>query len=135
MEKTVNDAIRQYIIDFKAEIIQKRHELSPEDFCAFVADKEPLRISLGKPVPENRCTATRSNGKQCSRKRKDDQLFCGTHLKSSPTTLEVQLENFDGIYYYVDKQGNAFRVEDVNKENAEPFSKYVVEDGKFTLVS
>lgn len=149
MEKNINDAIRSYMIEFKAEIIQKRSTMEVDEFNIFVAEKEPLVLSIQdfqKPLrvsPEQRCSATRSNGKQCTRKKQSGKSYCGTHLKTNEeacpleqhpeTVSEVLLENFDGIYYYVDQTGNVYKTEDIVHKNLSPFAKYTVLDGKFSF--
>lgn len=150
MERQINDAIRDYMIGFKSEIIQKRKTLDIDSFNVFVAEKEPLKLCLqdfqapSKIPHSNRCLANRTNGEQCTRKRQQGKNYCGTHSKTNETTaeqpapnlhVEVYLENFDGIFYYIDKVGNVYKTEDIQKENICPFAKYTCHEGKFKFVT
>jgi hypothetical protein len=100
----------------------------------------------------NRCIAKRANGEQCTRRRKDDCEFCGTHYKGTPNglmqnqlecseansiqKLEVFAEEIKGIVYYVDKFTNVYKTEDIlsEKQNPEIIAKYVLtDDNKYTI--
>ena len=51
--------------------------LSKEDF--------QKRKRVKNVVPQfERCGAKRANGEQCTRRKKDDSCFCGTHVKGTP---------------------------------------------------
>ena len=89
----------------------------------------------------DRCIAKRASGEQCTRRRKDDSEYCGTHIKGTPhgiidnneeevkTTekLEIIAQNFQGIIYYIDKYNNVYQTEDIiyNKSNPKIIAKYV----------
>ena len=51
--------------------------LSKEDFTKRKRVKNVVPIQL-------RCCAKRANGEQCTRRKKDDNDFCGTHIKGIP---------------------------------------------------
>ena len=100
-------------------------------------------------IPLNeRCIAKKSGGEQCTRRKKCDSNFCGTHIKGTPhgqTTdavnnlkkVNVFAEDIDGIIYYIDNQNNVYNSEDVFKQIDNPriISKYVKDDnGKILLV-
>lgn len=101
-------------------------------------------------IPLNeRCIAKKSGGEQCTRRKKCDSNFCGTHIKGTPhgqTTdavnnlkkVNVFAEDIDGIIYYIDNQNNVYNSEDVFKQIDNPriISKYVKDDnGKILLVN
>ena len=101
-------------------------------------------------IPLNeRCIAKKSGGEQCTRRKKCDSNFCGTHIKGTPhgqTTdavnnlkkVNVFAEDIDGIIYYIDNQNNVYNSEDVFRQIDNPriISKYVKDDsGKILLVN
>ena len=64
------------------------------------------------PVYE-RCCAKRANGQQCTRRKKDDSQYCGTHSKGTPhgimnehdtvssvTKIEVSAIDIKGIIWF-----------------------------------
>ncbi len=81
---------------------------------------------------EHRCVAKRADGQQCSRKRKPDSRYCGTHIKGCPhgeinqthdkqeSTITTEAICYNGIYYYVDKQNNVYNTEEVYKNEVNP---------------
>ena len=94
--------------------------------------------------------AKRSNGEQCTRRKKDGQMFCGTHIKGTPhghvnsaedgpvqTTkkVEVWIQDFKGISYYIDEKMNVYQTEDIisNKRNPKIIAKYVVDNGEYII--
>jgi hypothetical protein len=117
--------------------------LTTEDFSK--------RKRVKNDVPHcERCTAKRSNGEQCTRRKKDGELFCGTHIKGTPhgfispdeqgtvqtsSKVEVWLQDFKGISYYIDNQMNVYQTEDIvsNKRNPKIISKYVTENGEYSI--
>jgi hypothetical protein len=168
MEKRINKKIELYVTLFKDKIRDKITELKLNDkekindLLEFVYEYE--RFTLGKDdlnkrkriknsIPSlNRCIAKRANGEQCTRRRKDDCEFCGTHYKGTPNglmqnqlecseinsmqKLEVFAEEIKGIVYYVDKFTNVYKTEDIlsEKQNPEIIAKYVLtDDNKYTI--
>jgi len=85
-----------------------------------------------------KCNACRANGEQCSRKRRENQVYCGTHEKNRPhgsidnpdknnmKKVEVWLEDIKGIMYYIDDANNVYKTQDIiqNKLNPEIIFKY-----------
>ena len=101
-------------------------------------------------IPLNeRCLAKKSGGEQCTRRKKHDSNFCGTHIKGTPhgqttdilSTLKkvnVYAEDIDGIIYYIDDNGNVYNSEDVFQQidNPRVISKYTKNDqGKILLMN
>ena len=87
----------------------------------------------------NRCTAKLTNGEQCTRTRRQDSEFCGTHHKFTPhgkiseeketntdKTLEIMVVDIQGIIYYMDKFNNVYNITDIleKKENPQIVGKY-----------
>tara|TARA_B100001094_G_scaffold278059_1_gene287262 strand:+ start:244 stop:777 length:534 start_codon:yes stop_codon:yes gene_type:complete len=81
-----------------------------------------------------RCNAKRANGEQCTRRKKDNQQFCGTHIKGVPhgikdnkvntqeeyVDLEIWTKDIGGILYYIDKHNNVYNPNDILMDNKEP---------------
>ena len=75
----------------------------------------------------DRCLAKRGAGDRCTRRRREGQMFCGTHCKSTPNgvvssadehlegweKLEVSVETNRGIPYFVDRQGYVYHYGDI----------------------
>ena len=165
MEKRVNCLIEEYMIEFKNQMIshvvntigdnEKSEEIAKfvYDYNRLVLSAEDLtkrkRIKNDVPYCE-RCLAKRSNGGQCTRRKKDGEMYCGTHVKGTPhghvnnategqaqtsNKVEVWLQDFKGISYYIDDQMNVYQTEDIvsNKRNPNIIAKYVVENGEYNI--
>ena len=152
MERRISKKVNDFIHGFKNEIAEKiknkdiidtsefmnyiyeykNFELSKEDFM------KRKRIKNMVPVYE-RCCAKRANGQQCTRRKKDDLQYCGTHSKGTPhgimndtetistvTKVEVSAIDIKGIVYYLDNDGNVYDTEDIiaNKKNPRVIAKY-----------
>lgn len=165
MEKRINKKIETYVTAFKDALKIKITELSFDDkpktneLLEYVYEYERLvmakddlikrkRIKNSIPVM-NRCCANRASGEQCTRRRKENSEFCGTHIKGTPhgliqlneTTdtasqkLEVFAEEIFGIVYYIDKYNNVYKTEDILEGNANPriVAKCQKQNGTFTI--
>lgn len=101
-------------------------------------------------VPQfDRCSARRASGEQCTRRRKDGSEYCGTHVKGTPhgevegqqvqqvvTKVEVFLQEIQGINYYIDKENNVYKTEDIlsNSKNPQIVAHYVKgPKGEYTI--
>lgn len=156
MEKRLNKKLETYILNFKDDIRNKINELNLDDkikinqFIEYIYNYEKLTLSkedflkrkrLKNSIPNmNRCSAKRANGEQCTRRRKPDCEFCGTHYKNAPhglinsnddelnnkKTLDIYAEDINGIFYYIDKFNNVYKTSDIleNKENPQIIAKY-----------
>ena len=112
------------------------------------------RVKSVVPMYE-RCSAKRANGEQCTRRKKDDEAYCGTHIKGTPhsivdevtcetpTTKNVKVDiwaqDIKGIIYYIDKTGNVYDTEDIMKIDKYPkrvIAKYQQDEaGKYSIPS
>ena len=91
----------------------------------------------------DRCTAVRANGEQCSRRKKGELEFCGTHSKGTPhgvvshsdnvldnsvktKKVTVWAQDIQGIIYYIDDNNNVYDTGAVatNKENPQVIATY-----------
>ncbi len=165
MEKRINTKIEQYVSDFKKNVCQKLSTLHFEsnteqaEVLGYIYDYDRLcmtkedfvkRRRVKNAIPtSNRCTAKRANGEQCTRRRKEDCEFCGTHEKGRPHGLvnlnqnvndinkkvELFAQEIMGIVYYLDKHGNVYDTENImsNVSNPKVIAKYHF-DGKKYIV-
>jgi len=81
----------------------------------------------------DRCIALRANGEQCTRRKRSDCEFCGTHMKGSPngtcdsvdntnskTKVEIWSQEIQGILYYIDNDGNVYDMNDIMRNEKSP---------------
>ena len=112
------------------------------------------RVKSVVPIYEG-CCAKRANGEQCTRRKKDGETYCGTHIKGTPhsivddvecetpTTKNVKVDiwaqDIKGIIYYIDKAGNVYDTEDIMKIDKYPkriIAKYHQDEaGKYSIPS
>ena len=165
MDKRANSKIETYLLKFKDDIRDKIISIGFEDkskmgeLVEFVYEYERLNLSRDdfskqkrykNDIPSNlRCIAKRANNEQCTRRRKTDSEFCGTHCKGTPngsiqTTeqakvtkkkIDVFAKDINGIMYFVDEENNVYKTEDVlsNKENPQVIAKCKVENDKYMI--
>ena len=133
--------------DMQQQIINKIYNypsmnIEKEDFA------KRKRVKNSVPVFE-RCCAKRASGEQCTRRKKDGEMFCGTHVKGTPhghmdevnnenvqTKVEVFVVEIKGIAYYVDNIDNVDSPEDVmsNKDSPRVIAKYSCNNGVYSLI-
>lgn len=167
MENRLNKIIENYTTQFKDNIKNKAIELNfaekskVNEMLEYVYDYNRLyftkedfvkRKRIKNTIPTtNRCNAKRSNGQQCTRRRKVECEFCGTHSKGTPHGLissddqiehvnekiEVVAEDIKGIVYYIDKYDNVYKTEDIlsGKLTPEIIAKCVNQNGTRTIPS
>ena len=155
MERRITKKVNDYVHNFKTDIVNKinenndpnneivqylvnyiyqhtNFELSKEDFMK--------RKRVKNMVPAyDRCCANRANGQQCTRRKKDDLTYCGTHSKGTPhgivnvnetvptvTKIEVSAIDIKGIVYYLDNNGNVYDTGDIisNEKNPRIIANY-----------
>ena len=151
MDKRINQQLEKYLIQFKDDIKKKVTDLAFEDksksseLLEFVYEYERLsftkddfikRKRVQNVIPENdRCIAKKSCSDQCTRRRKTESEYCGTHSKYASQvdgtsigtkSLEVIAKEMEGIVYYVDEFQNIYRTEDIlnEKKNPQVVSRY-----------
>ena len=167
MEKRVLTKISEYQDRFKADIkswLEENEDInfdSKSDLLKFIYDYNGLTLEkedfskrkrVKSFVPHYlRCNAKRANGEQCTRKKKDDSCYCGTHDKNRPHGViendgveEVKLkklavwpQEINGILYYIDEYKNIYKTEDIisNKINPDVIARYSLNDGNYTILS
>jgi|UniRef100_A0A6C0IMD4 hypothetical protein len=165
MEKRISKKIETHVTQFKDDLREKLMKLNLEnsemvqlieyiyEYPRLVINKEDLvkRKRIKNSIPGlNRCSAKRADGDQCTRRRKDECDYCGTHVKGTPHGLvtndipeieqdkrvEVYAKEINGIVYHLDNFCNVYKTEDIMKEekNPEIIYKYQVNDGVYRIV-
>jgi len=158
MDRRINKKLDMYTIAFKDGIRDKSIELGLKneqmnhllqyiydyDRLEFTKDDFMKRKRVKNIVPFfDRCCANRACGEQCTRRKKVENEYCGTHLKGTPhgiiddevdkniepnhLKIEVWAQDIQGIIYYIDKNMNVYQAEDIvsNKINPKIIAKYV----------
>jgi hypothetical protein len=126
--------------------------------AAFVYNYEKIKVGkddfmkrkrVKSVVPiYDRCCAKRASGEQCTRRKKEGESYCGTHIKGTPHSVmeenvdepstpknvkvDIWAQDIKGIIYYIDKAGNVYDTEDIMKIDKYPkrvIAKYM-HDGK-----
>ena len=159
MEKRISRKVEDYLSSFKQDIkkIMIEFHLHETDngklLLQSILDKPNLSFTQEDFIKRQRakntvnilerCSAKRANGELCSRKKKKNSIFCGTHCKGTPygsidnpdntpitsdnsetstshqsTTPSQQKINIftieiQGIIYYIDDNNNAYSMEDI----------------------
>lgn len=163
MERRINKKIETYITSFKDSIRDKAGELGlkneqanhllqyiyDHDRLVFAKDDFMKRKRVKNVVPFfDRCCAKRANGEQCTRRKKVDDEYCGTHMKGLPhgivdgnedqqatQKVEVWAQDIQGIIYYIDKNMNVYQAEDIvnNIVNPKIIAKYTRNGETFSI--
>jgi len=163
MERRISKKVNDYIHNFKNDIAEKVKAMNSTDskeimnfiyqYNNFELTKEDFmkrkRVKNMVPVYE-RCCAKRASGQQCTRRKKDDSQYCGTHSKGTPhgvmnenetvssvTKVEVSAIDIKGIVYYLDNEGNVYDTEDIiaNKKNPRIIAKYEKNGEEYSIPS
>ena len=169
MERRINKKCELYMQTFKDDIKSwgNANEISshPEfsqlmqyiyDYHNFNIEKSDFqkRKRIKNIVPQyDRCNAKRANEEQCTRRKKTDIDFCGTHIKGVPhgkvqieekmqclvlNKLEVFVQDIQGIHYYIDISNNVYKTEDIinNSKNPTIIAQYIKNHkGEYTIPS
>jgi len=165
MENRIGRKVDLYLSDFKNEIKQWFNKNNSDicgpcnqsDFLKFIFDYNGIsllkddfqkrkRVKNSIPI-QIRCCAKRANGEQCTRRKKGENDFCGTHCKGIPygkiqhnqtdvsvtKQKKIWVQDIKGINYYIDDVGNIYDHEDVLSNKINPgiitqYSKDLVND-------
>jgi len=164
MESRINKTIVNYIRSFKTDIGDKVKsiDLGDDKSCElmrFIFDYPKLTLKsndfnkrkrLKNSIPvTNRCSACKSNGDQCTRRRRGETEFCGTHSKGVPhglikdsintenqtQSVDIFGEDINGIIYYMDKYSNIYKMEDIMSQSENPtvIGNYKLENGIYEI--
>jgi hypothetical protein len=166
MERRINKRIESYLTSFKDSVRDKVTSLGIQSdqtnmLMQYIYDYERLNLTkedfakrkrVKNSVPYcDRCGAKRANGEQCTRRKKEGDEYCGTHMKGTPhgvvdmqednkqnmQKIEVWAQDIQGIIYYIDKNMNVYQAEDIvtNKPNPKIIAKYVKNGEMYTIPS
>ena len=157
MERRLSKKINDYVHKFKTDVVEQIQSSQTSDnpngktelinyiyqYGNLEINKDDLmkrkRVKSTVPVYD-RCCAKRANGEQCTRRKKDECQYCGTHTKGTPhgvlndnetssTTKKIEVSAVDikGIVYYLDNDNNVYDTEDIisNKKNPRVIAKYL----------
>lgn len=157
MDKRINKKTEVYISDFKnkiCEIIKENEDANKiieyiYEYPRLIFNNDDFvkRKRLKNKIPDiNRCSAKRANGEQCTRRKKENCDFCGTHFKNAPhglitsensknKTIEIYTQNIKGIIYYIDNFNNVYAMNDVlqNKKEPKKIAKYENNNNNYSI--
>ena len=137
--KDLDDANKNYIINYVNNYTVL--ELTKDDFV------RRKRVKNVVPYYE-RCKAKRANGERCTRRKKSDEDFCGTHVKGQPhgiasedaepakyKKVTVKAEDIRGIIYYLDSNNNVYDPQDIRNgiKNPRIIAKYQYNNGVYSI--
>jgi len=150
MEKIINKRVEEYSNSFIEKMKEKINSLNIYEtdkinkFIDFIDNYNSLVFEKGDLIKPKRvkveidtairCTAKRINGEQCTRRKKNDCDYCGTHHKTLPfgvfdgdkssgeTMLDIDVftKEIQGIVYHMDKLLNVYNTEDILGEKINP---------------
>lgn len=135
MDNEYMNELVQYIYDYPQLVFL------PQDF------QKRKRVKNIVPYFE-RCCALRANGEQCTRRKKNNPKFCGTHVKGTPHGEITQTETpkthtkktcwaqeIKGIIYYIDEDCNVYDTDDILGEAINPrvIAKYVKSGDNYNI--
>ena len=158
MENRITRKVDIYLTSFKQDVkgwFEKNEadiagSSGKSEFLKFIFDYNQLTLSkddfskrkrVKNIVPcQLRCCARRANGEQCTRRRKDGEEFCGTHIKGTPygkivtdkseviipKKRDVWVQEIKGIQYFIDNDKNVYSHDDIlaNKHNPMVIATY-----------
>ena len=163
MENRVTNKLIGYLTDFKADLTKQiRDGLSGEHLIEYMYQYNEINLSEEDfhkrkrcknlvPLGE-RCVAQRIDGTQCSRRKQIGKEYCGTHSKGQPYgninpppndigvsgthhTKQIWCEAVNGIYYYIDGEGNVYKTEDIimNLPNPKVIATYIKQGDEYKI--
>ena len=163
MEKRINKKISNYVQKLKQDIanyVTTHNNICKNEVINYIDTYSELSLTsedfskrkrVKNTIPHyDRCNAKRADGMRCTRRRKNEASFCGTHIKSQPhgiassaeikpTSKKVMIwgEDIKGIIYYLDKNNNVYDTLDVinNIKNPRIIAKYERDGETYSIPS
>jgi hypothetical protein len=163
MEKRIQKKVDEYMKHFKESIKEQitGKNIEPElysNILQLIYDYPSLEITqddlkkrkrIKNTVPlHERCGALRANLQQCTRRKKNNEKYCGTHSKGRPhgqiddnhdvvniTKREVWAQDINGIIYYIDMERNVYDHKDImdGVMNPRVIAKYDKLGGEYSI--
>lgn len=164
MEKRLNTKVKVWTSDFKNEVVEKiqtltsLNETDKLEILDYIYSYKHLEIKkediqkrtrVKNVVPfHERCRALRANGEQCTRRKKECEKFCGTHIKGIPhgeissntcipkqKKIQIWAEEINGIIRHLDKNGNVYDPQDIyqNSTNPKVIAKWAKINNEYVL--
>lgn len=164
MEKRLNTKVKIWTSDFKNDLVNKIQSLDSLDesdklillqfiyaynHLEFKKEDTQKRTRVKNIVPfHERCRALRANGEQCTRRKKDNEHFCGTHIKGIPhgeisseqeapkhKKIKIWAEEVNGIIRHLDNDGNVYDPQDIyqNSNNPRIVAKWTKENDIYII--
>lgn len=155
----VNERAKQHMQKYTHELVARLAQagMSHDDAAQLIGNPEPFLVAAGdfekkrrsrSSIPYyERCSGRKADSEQCTRRRQDGSLFCGTHVKGTPygrvsdghaasDKVVVQALEIQGIVHWVDSANNVYSQEDVHarKKNPRVIAKVSIVGGKHVLV-
>lgn len=165
MERQINKRIECYLATLKSDVKTKAEDLEivnePHfyELLQYIYDYKPLVLNPQELMKRkrvknavyyaDRCCAKRANGEQCTRRKRTDDEYCGTHIKGTPhgvcvsldgsvnteQKVEVWAQDIQGIIYWIDKHFNVYQAEDIEKSSSNPkiIAKWSKEEDNYII--
>ena len=161
-EKNFKNDIQKWFSENNCSVVDSGGLSKTSEFLKHVYDAEPLslspsdftkrkRVKNDAPFCE-RCSAKRADGQQCTRRKRNDNNYCGTHMKGTPhgvietngilesvvKKITLTVVDINGIHYHVDTEGNVYDATDIISGSSSPsiIAQYnLSESGEYSLVS
>lgn len=161
MEKRIVQKVNDYIMNIKTTLIdelESSHEKNDyTQLSSYIHQLESINLDKSdftkrnrakNTIPLNdRCMARRASGEQCTRRKGPGCEYCGTHIKGVPHGIinknnqnkykkqEVWAEDINGIIYYIDKNNNVYKTEDIlnNVVNPRIIYKWKLDNKQYSL--
>lgn len=165
MEKRLTAKIKLWITDVKNGIAGKIQQITMDDqdkteLLEYLYSIDHLEIKkediqkrtrIKNTVPyHERCRALRANGEQCTRRKKNDNNFCGTHIKGIPhgeisdeakadveqfKKIQIWAQEINGIIRHLDNFGNIYDPHDIyrNINNPKVIAKWILSGDKYII--
>lgn len=125
--------------------------ISIQDLCLLDNKNVIKSRRVKKEISVNeQCNATRMDGQRCTRRKKQDGHFCGTHINCPAPTEFNSVDNvpsitdkvvfaidIQGIIYYIDENLNVYNTEDVLNDVVDPviIAQACCKNGIYTIPS
>jgi len=142
MEKRINLKLNEYIEGLKSDLLSilTSEDINSPTIDNYIKGYKTLQLEkddfirrkrIKNVVPYyERCNAKRANSERCTRRKRDDCDFCGTHSKGQPhgiidndnnnktegntmKKIQVKVQDIKGIIYYLDDFNNVYDPHDI----------------------